>query len=386
MIKILLLDCNQALGSLLKKKGFEVSLGSMGFNDGKRNFPVALYEQNIIFYNPQKISFLKTRSVVEDKGRYYIRGVINETPEVRTSDIKDFFKNSGMLVVFFNPHDVDSQKEQALYSWIPKIPLLLRTKDREFKKTLDFENEDHIPFRSLFRDFSPSLPIQRCTNYIEEFTYPNIFLRNARGDTLASSYKVDNGVVVVLPVFPSNNEVMEHIVTHTYPKLFNVEPDLPNYLSLKKSPKLISLEKELADCKEEIRKITLKIGKLNEQVIQENNRIEKIIKQDSAAVKTIGYLEDMMDDPSQSWYPAFKITETLFDHFGGESATKSAIDNNTKFNFIRKIANESFRDTRHSPKPGEVVSPPTDEEIKKIVKYSLALVKTYLEYLINPKS
>ena len=288
-----------------------------------------------------------------------------------------------MLVSFLNDLNLNNEKEvQALYSWIPKAPYVFLTNDSDVIKNLDPKNKIDQAFRSLFRDIPVNIPAKRITLYHREFQYPRVFLKNKRNDKLASLYEEENGYVVMLPQFKSNREAIVHICTHVYPKLFDVKQDLSTKLNFKKSKKLEDLEKQLKDEEKSLRGTTKKIEEFEEAIIVERNKSEKIIKDDSTAVKILGYFDDMLEDKTNSWFSGYKIVEAIYDQFNGESKAKEKLKLGKEFNFIKRISNESYRDTRHAPKKGEVKNPPTDEEIEKIVSYSKKIIEAYINYLI----
>jgi len=378
MIKILLLDCDESLAKKLKSKGFEVNVGTMGFNDGKRNIPVALYEQDIIFYNPKNIDFAIKAPKVEsenekDKGRFYVKGITNETSEVIVGeDIYDFLGASGVIVTFFN----------NLTNGDLKTEYAIPTSDRDLINTVNCDDEEEKAFYYLFKDFIPKLPTKRKQIYHSDYIYPDRYLQNKRRDNLASSYKTNDGLVVVLPEFPNNNEVMLHFMDYVYPALYEVKPNLPDFLELHKIEKIKSLIESRKTSQDLLEKTEKEIISTNSKITAEYNRIEEVIKNDPTAVSILGYLDDILDNKLNAWFSAYKITEKISDLYGGDIEAKKALGINEEFNFIRRIANETHRDTRHAPKPGEIVNPPKKEDIEKIIGFSKNIVKAYICKLV----
>src|SRR3989344_2306195 len=324
MIKILLLDCDESLVKKLAKKGFEVSTGTMGFSDGKRNIPVALYEQDIIFYNPTNIDFALKAEKVEsekDKGRFYVKGVTSDTSEVIASeDIYDFLKRSGVIVTFFNALSKDDIKtEYAIQSWIPNVPFSFPTNDRNLVNTINCDEEEEKAFFYMFKDFSPKLPTKRKSIYHSDYIYPDYFLRNKRRDVIASSYKTNDGIVVVLPEFNDNNKVMLHFMDYVYPALYEVKPNLPDFLELQKTSKIKAYLESRKTSQLLLEKTEKEIVAINTQITEEYNRMENTIKGDATAVSLLGYLDDILDNKLNSWFSAYKITERVSDYFGSEA-------------------------------------------------------------------
>ena len=178
MIRILLLDCDESLSKKLTKKGFEVNAGTMGYKNGKRNIPVALYEQDVIFYNPTNIPFaLNAEKATNDKEELFIKGLINDTPEINVhNDVYAFLERGGIIVTFFNEIDKDNintlRTENCIQSWIPKIPYSIPTNDRIINNTLNYEDKDHKPFYYLFKELKLKLPVKRKSEYPINFPRP----------------------------------------------------------------------------------------------------------------------------------------------------------------------------------------------------------------------
>ena len=213
--------------------------------------------------------------------------------------------------------------------------------------------------------------------------YPDRFLRNLRDDIIASSYKTDDGLVVVLPTFENNNEVIIHFMDYVYPAIYEVKPNLPDYLELAKIPTIKSLEDSLLEKHKQSGSIEKEIISLNTKIRDENTRLEELIRKDPTSVALLGYIDDILENRLNSWFPAYKITEKVFSFFGSEAEAKKALGLNQELNFIRKIANETHRDTRHAPKPGEVINPPKKEDVDKIIEFSRFIVKAYIINLIG---
>lgn len=394
MIKILLLDCSTEIEAKLKSKGFKVVSGSMGITNGIRHIPEALYEQNIIFFNPQPSDFFSNNTITYDKeGQPHLSGIEDETPEIRNLDIQDFFDKGGILFAFCNPLDLkvvkaNAMKEFAAFDWIPKFPIPILTKDQKLKRpeNLSDQNRD-IAFLSVFRDFDLRLPVKRRLGHYGEYIYTQPLLLNARGDKISSyydfNYSVENGRVVVLPEFESNDEIILHLATYVYPQLFEVKPDLPEKLNIKKSKRLEQLSNLVNEAEQAELKTQAELQTLRQQVIEESARVEKLIDSDETAVLIMGYLEDIYESRHASWHVSYKIAQRLYHEYGSEANAKAVLEAAKEINFIKKLTNETDKDTRHPPRKGETVNPLSEQDLETLIKASESLVEKHINYLID---
>lgn len=45
--------------------------------------------------------------------------------------------------------------------------------------------------------------------------------------------------------------------------------------------------------------------------------------------------------------------------------------------FVTRLANQTFRDERHPPRPGEVVQPPTEQERARALECAMKVFRAY---------
>ncbi|HUV42605.1 MAG TPA: hypothetical protein VMY36_01730 [Patescibacteria group bacterium] len=380
-MKILLIDCDTKIEKALSAMGARVSVGTLGFESGERYIPVALYEQDIIVFNPSSVSFIEDEIVEEKEGKLYFPSIKMTGPLVTRDDMNDFFDKGGVFIVFYNPLVADIKKEMAIYEWLTNQIIAEPSNDRDLTKVMFPDDDEYIPFKSLLRDFTPKIPVERKLYYIDEKLYPRVLIKNIRNDKIAIFAKKSDGLIIALPTYEKNNDVIKHIVSYVYPQLYEIEPKLPKILDVKKSQLQLELEDERNKKQQIIDNTQKKIEDINSKIINETLRIEKLTTTDPTAVVILGYLNDILDDPKDSFHAAYKITEKLSEIYGGDNAAKTKLNINRGFNFIRRISNEAFRDTRHTPKQNEVIKPPTPEENKKLVENSIVIVRKYIEEL-----
>lgn len=381
MKRILLLDCSSRIKKSLQQKGFIVTSGSQGFSTGIREIPVPYYEQDLIVYDLKNISAAKPHKAVEREGTFYIPGITTNSQRPEGKDIHDFLRFGGILLVFANDIDDDIQRTQAYYSWIPNMPHIFPTNDSILSKGRDTDEPEYKPYSSIFRYFKPKIPVKRRLAYPDSFRAANNYLENVRGDILSANrrYDYDKGVVLILPQYDSNDDVIMHFCTYVFPLLVDFKPDLPSYLKVGKSQKIQELEEKISKQKDTIDRELATSDELQSQLNDTLNKTEQAFSTDETAVLIRGYLETVVEDKEVSWFYAYKIIERLYKHYGSEIKTKETLGLREEFNFIKDISNKSGRDTRHPPRPGENPNPPSDEENERISNDSIAIVSKYLE-------
>ncbi len=94
MLRVLLLDCSAALQSRLKDQGFRVEAGTVGFCTGVRQLPSQIYEQDVIFYNPESVP--KDGTVSKDIFK-------DLTPQYDVAHLEGRVRDGATFVAFINP-------------------------------------------------------------------------------------------------------------------------------------------------------------------------------------------------------------------------------------------------------------------------------------------
>ena len=122
---ILLLDCSSALAQKLKRQGFDVNSGTIGFCTGTRHLPCQVYEREIIIYNPS--SFAR-----KENGYITASDIQDVTPEYSLTPLSNhIFFRGATLLVFINRVADDLARQNEAYSWIPFMPGIQFTKDHQ---------------------------------------------------------------------------------------------------------------------------------------------------------------------------------------------------------------------------------------------------------------
>src|ERR1700677_607063 len=93
MLKILLLDCSDALKERLLRQGFDVESGTVGRSTNVRKLPSQVYEKNIFFYNPE----------TAPSGTLGANMHKDESPEFDLGHLKETVEDGATFVAFLNP-------------------------------------------------------------------------------------------------------------------------------------------------------------------------------------------------------------------------------------------------------------------------------------------
>ncbi len=288
MPSILLLDCSTDLVGIFKRQGFDVDFGSMGFSGGTRYLPSQIYEKDIIIYNP--CNFLK-----DSAGGYIaIHKIKNNTPEYDLGHLKNHILKGATILIFVNRVADDPNKQHEAYAWIPFMPNISFTKDREAIKT-------HLNYLDFLQPLSNTLDLstpimQKLMVSDEQIKFYNgigsfvpIFL-NKNDDILGLYLKIGNGNLIILPRFKSNEDIIMTFLHRVMPKIY----DLGTYANI--IDQFISPSEKIA--KEKMEKIeivlqeaTKTLGNAKEELETAKREKTNIVKSDSTAALILSYFE-----------------------------------------------------------------------------------------------
>lgn len=383
---ILLLDCSDELKKGLEKLGYSVEAGTIGFATGVRNLPSQIYESNIIIYNPQKIFRTDlSRNISEEID------VEDETPEFPLSHLKDHFMRGAMILVFANKldEDISHADQDTSYNWIPSMPRMDFTKDTKVGATrLEYTNYGHFSPLQELRDLETPVLLKLKTHDsknpdFEETqtqhyaTFP--MFKNANGETLGIIQKVFDGHLIVLPTYKSNDDQIINFLSRVLKlkgpadsaSLYDfVSPD-----ELLAQESLIALETEENNLKDRVREA--------KESVETQRRLKiQTIESDETAILIKSYYATAIKQKDVALFFLFKITEAIENKFGSEKLAKQTlIEVNREWNLIGTLANESYGDMRHAPKPGEKIKEWKQEEIDSAYEAAVKIIKAYFKTL-----
>lgn len=378
---ILLLDCSDALKVRLEGLGYDVKTGTSGYITGMRTLPCPVYECDLIVYNP---TCQPTKVTISAK-----EGPPTDTPVLDFSrdTLAKHALGGGHWLVFVNKLSEIEDIQQFAYSFVPGLPRPYFTQDSRFTLSKQLRDEKYMEkYLPLFRSpkslkITTPIRIKLPGDKWENFTP---FLVNARGEELAGRTWGNSGTVTCLPTFDNNEEAVLVYLDHVFPKL-------SNSASRQGIEEFFLSPRELALVDEEV-KITKEFTALEggfhdtkrEMAVERKAKLDKI-RADETATRLLEFYRVAQEDPTDPWVPLFKIVETISHKFGGEAEGKAAlVVCNAEWNLLKRLSNESERNTRHAVRPGEMERPVTNDEIRQSFEAAKKMTCAYFWTLFNP--
>lgn len=365
---ILLLDCAEELEKRLKKLGYDVESGSLGYVTGSRILPSQVYEKDIFIYDPPIPD-------TDENGRRSISSYIREeTPEYPLAHFHSHLQRGGLLLAFIKPLDSFEHKLREAYEWIPAFPEIELTSDRHVEVISELDEVKWL--RPLLSEKYPKIPVEIK---ISGDGIQGLYF-NRNGDKLGGFINFGNGRVILLPNGESNEQVIMNFLNRVVPKVFSFTSGdqlINRFVSPKEKlalTKLSTIEQEISKDEEK------RDGVMQELVSARSGKINKI-RQDETAVLILNYFDLALQQDDVALFYIYKIIEALEGKYGSERQAKLALGNNAGWTHIGKLANATYADVRHAPMPGEKVKEWTDEDIKNCFSEAEAIIAAYLNTL-----
>jgi len=375
---ILLLDCSSALVQKLKRQGFDVESGTIGFCTGTRHLPCQVYERDIIIYNPSLFAR-------KENGYIATSDIQDVTPEYSLTHLGNHILRGATILVFINRVADDLTKQNEAYSWIPFMPEIQFTKDHQpiavkiaddyhynFLAPVVVQKDLKIP---VLQKINPPEPSKR--SYPKDVV-PLFFNRNY--DVLGVFLKRGKGQLIILPEYQSNEEIINIFLHRVMPKMYKLETQI-NLLDAFLSPQETALREEIKEIEDKIDELNDALESTKEKLT--TARLNKIqtIKRDETATLILNYYDLATQQEDVALFYLYKVIEALEKKYGGESKAKNTLGCNAEWNLIGKLANASYADIRHAPKPGEKIKGWSQEEIERCFKAAEKIIYTYLATL-----
>jgi hypothetical protein len=370
-----LLDCSNVLTQKLQSQGFDVESGTAGFCTGVRHLPSQIYEKDIFIYNPSYVQ----KSSEKD--------IANISPEYNIQYLQPAINRGATVLIFVNRVSEKIEEQNAAYSWIPYMPLISFTKD----KTVDANGFSRYP-ASDYRFFAPlvgkdqlSIPVLQKLSPPKPQDYPcDVFhlFWNGHGDTLGVLILRGKGELIILPQFRSNDEVISTFLNRVVPKMY------PSSTKVGLVDKCASPAEEKH--KEEINKLQLlgrqieeQLEKAREELAGSQRAKNNVIKADDTANQILTYYDTALKQDDVALFYLYKVIESIENKYGGEAQGIKSLGCSSEWKSVKRIANESYRDVRHAPKPGDVIKKWSDADIKTCFQATEKVVLAYFASLFT---
>ncbi len=374
MIRVLLLDCFPELAQKLKSQGFDVEQGTAGYSTGVRQLPCQTYEKDIFIYNPCCVMGVKDRSVEE-------KDIHNITPEFSLSDIQGRIQSGGTFLVLLNRVSDEMSSQNAAYSWIPFMPSISFTKDNIVVSNPfeGFPDSDCRFLAPIATRTALETPVLLRVKAPPRQNYPrdvfDIFW-NGRGDTLGILVKRGAGMLIILPKFRSNDEIIETFLHRVVPKIYEPRTRIgvvDKYIApmeRKALDEIGRLQAAMSEIEKSLGKVRTELGSAQREKVND-------ISGDPTAKQILGYYDMALRQEDVALFYLYKIIELIEHKYGGEGASITALGLGPEWKLIKKAANASYGDMRHAPKPGDVVKKWSVTEIKSCFEAADKLILAY---------
>ncbi len=373
--KILLLDCSKKLLGKLKAEGFNVSSGTIGFASGARQLPHQLYESQVIIYNPKAFA---RRPDGDYMNSYFIK---DETSQFSLQTLSAHMDRGATLLVFANNIADDIDALNQAYNWIGFMPVMQETHDQQiYLRTGTAAYATLNPILILDEVKNPVL-IKLESTTLSRYPHEPIFT-NGNRETLGAFvfWGRSGGKLIILPEFKDNDSVIEEFLNRILP-LFHPDETKKDVVSDFNSPQEIETQEALGGAIEEAKRTEVRVIEIRKVVEQERRKKIQVIKAEETAALILKYYNLALQQEEVSLFYLYKVTEALQKKFGGETKAKELLGNRKEWNLIGTLANATYADIRHAPKPGEKIKEYSQKEIKECFEAAKKIVHSYFKTL-----
>jgi hypothetical protein len=265
------------------------------------------------------------------------------------------------------------------------MPPILSTKDRIiYTNNFDIYPDSECKFlASVVTKSQLQLPVRYKLRPPKPKDYPrDIFplFWNAQGDHLGTFIRGGRGGLIILPQSESNEEIVSTFLHRVLPKIFDLKTKR-NLVDRYVSP----LEKESTDKIIEFDGLRKVIDEQREKKIEQRVSAQreknKVINADPTAKQILIYHETALRQEDVALFYLYKIIETVENKYGGETEGIRALGCGADWKAVKKIANASYADIRHAPKPEDVIKKWSEAEIRSCFQATENVILAYFATL-----
>lgn len=382
MLRILLLDCSEPLEKRLSDQGFDVKSGTVGFCTGARQLPCQVYERDIFIYNPDRIA-TETIGVVE--AIIAPNRIRDHTPQYSLEPLQARIERGATFLAFANRLSAHSIEQNMVYGWIPFMPELQPTEDRSvssntFNGYPDLNRRLFAPIIAGQGLQSPVLLKMKPPNAQD---YPrDVFwlFWNNNIECLGVLIERGKGRLIVLPKFTSNDTVAETFLHRVVPHLYNLQAPA-SLIEKFTSPAEAACRIELCRLESTRNETEKRIEDARVRLNTARREKSSVIDSDATAKQIQTYYNEALRQPDAALFYLYKAVESIENKLGGESAAIAAVGAGSEWKAVKRLANESYRDARHAPKPTDIIKKWSQEEIKKCFEDTDKVLTAYFATL-----
>lgn len=199
---------------------------------------------------------------------------------------------------------------------------------------------------------------------------------NRQHDVLGAVLEFGDGKFIVLPQYKDNESLVVTFLNRV----------LPRIIRAKSSTDIVDafLSPDEQTAVSEIQRIQTERDRLDEGLESARERqatAERLkgttIESDETAKFLINYFKQAQQQEDVALFYLYKVIEILEKKFGNESTAKATLSCNAEWNFIGRVANASYGDIRHAPRPGEKIKEWTEEDIKSCFEGAEKVIHAY---------
>lgn len=380
-LKVLLLDCSPELIAELTKQGFDVESGTVGFCNGRRELPCQPYECEIIIYNPSSI-------IKGNSGPITFQEIGNYTAEYRLDALQSAIEKGATCVVFLNAIHKSREAIHEAYKWIPWMPHFEFTKDVQIiplvglMKEWNIKAEYMIP---LLSEHDVNIPVQIKMQPLEahpDSQPKNVvwLFANKNHECLGVLMRHGRGKLIILPQYKSNDETIKTVLHRVIPRLYNIR-SRTKIIDEFQSPDEREAKVKSEKIEKQINLLEAQRGEQRQSIETAKRKKENTIESDETAKSALRYYDSALQQDDVALYYLYKTVEVIENKVGGEKKLKSILKCEKARNYIGEVANASYGDMRHAPKPGEKIKEWSGDEIKECFTATKDIISAYLEIL-----
>lgn len=378
------MDCSKDLEETLEHQGFDVASGTVGLCTGVRKLPSQVYEKDIFIYDPGSaaVEGCATFEAITSK-----RQITDSSPQFSLEHLKSRIENGATFLTFANRVSTIISVQNAMYSWIPFMPSMAFTEDRAIIGT-DFSAYPASKYAHLTPIATPhelALPVLVKMTPPEPTQYENdVFwlFGNGNNECLGVLIRRGRGHLIVLPRFISNSSTVETFLNRVVPTMYQA-PGPSGLLEIFVSPREHACDMELARLLAAESEIQKRIQSARADLSKAEREKVAVIRTDQTGKQILVYYDQARRQPDAALFYLYKIIESIENKFGGEAVGIAAVGAATEWKSVKRLANESYMDARHAPKPTEVIKKWTNDDIKRSFEDTQKVVTAYFATLFK---
>ncbi len=356
----------------------DVETGTVGFATGVRILPSQLYEKQVFFYSPNNLALKDGRPIEAHE-------IQDFTPEYKLEYLEDSIRKGGTFVAFVNRIVDDLKGQNRAYSWIPFMPEVHFTKDKWVGPNPFTDYPDHqCRFLAPLVDANKvEVPVLQKPMTPQPRDYPrDIFtlFGNANGEKLGVIIIRERGSVVVLPKMKSNEEAIATFIQRVLPDMYDLKAQIP-LIEKFVSPAETHAAEQVAASEATLHRVEAELEESRVALATARREKANLIQAHPTAKQILSYFDTALRQDDVALFFLYKAIELIENEQGGEGAAIKRFGLGAEWKSLKKVANASYGDIRHAPKPGDVIRPWSDQDLKACFEACEKIVLVYFNSL-----